>query len=280
MNRNSRAKMAEETVDILEHGYYTLPSGEMVNIEAPLHESVEATHYYSPDKLAELLETLSHNEESLSETVFEVVNETTLSGAKRLYDSEDCTSVGVLNFASAKHPGGGFLGGSLAQEESLAYASGLYVSQERQEAYYSYHKKRNRSALYSDRIIYTPNSPVFRDDEHALLEEPYSLNFISAPAPNAGSIIKNEPENVEKIEPTLKERLFKVLAVALDNRCDALVLGAWGCGVFQNNPDMVVTAFKEAFESDLFKGKFKRVTFSILGDEKDANIAAFQNFFA
>jgi len=100
---------------------------------------------------------------------------------------------GCLNFASARHPGGGFLGGAQAQEESLARTSGLYACLTSAHCKKMYLiNQQNKSCLYSHRIIYSPDVPVFKDDDGAILDEWYSMNFISAPAVNAGVVRKRD----------------------------------------------------------------------------------------
>src|SRR6185312_12808515 len=91
----------------------------------------------------------------------------------------------ALNFASAKNPGGGFLGGAKAQEEDLCRCSALYTCQLTQSAYYEVNRATS-SMLYTDNIIYSPDVPFFRDDRLQLLDEPFTVSIITAPAPNAG----------------------------------------------------------------------------------------------
>jgi uncharacterized protein (TIGR02452 family) len=87
-----------------------------------------------------------------NQTVIEVKNETTLAAARRLLDL--ARKPVALNFASATHPGGGFLSGGLAQEESLARSSGLYACL-RNNPMYEYHRS-NYDPLYSNYAIYSP----------------------------------------------------------------------------------------------------------------------------
>lgn len=129
MNRNERVKLAQQTLQIIEEGRYTTSTNTTVDIQELMSRCIEETVFYSPEMLDALLEV----ERSTGTDVMpiEVVSETTLNGARRLVAEEKYTRVGVLNFASARNPGGGFLGGSQAQEESLARSSGLYASLQR-----------------------------------------------------------------------------------------------------------------------------------------------------
>lgn len=108
----------------------------------------------------------------------------------------------ALNFASARHPGGGFLGGSQAQEESLARASGLSPCLNQFQEMYDTNQ-RFSSCLYTDHMIYAPDVPVFRDDDDRLLEEPFLVSILTAPAVNAGAVRRNEPHHVQHIEPVM-----------------------------------------------------------------------------
>jgi uncharacterized protein (TIGR02452 family) len=201
-------------------------------------------------------------------TAFELANETTLQGAARLTETGQYGRIGVLNFASAKNPGGGFLGGAKAQEESLARSSGLYHSLLRCPDYYTFHRKLD-TCLYSDWMIFSPDCPVLRTDRGDWLETPFVVSFITSPAPNAGAIQANEPHNLPKIPAVLRERMGKLLALAVHHGCDALVLGAWGCGVFRNDPQLVASSFWEYLRPQApFWGYFKKVRFSVLDTSK------------
>jgi uncharacterized protein (TIGR02452 family) len=196
--------------------------------------------------------------------VFEVANETTLSAVVRLLSEDAGRRVLALNFASAKNPGGGFLGGSQAQEESLARASGLYACIAPMTGYYETNRACG-SCLYTDHMIYSPDVPVFRDDDDRLIARPYLVSFLTAPAVNAGAVRWNEPRHVARIEPVMRSRIEKLLTVAVARGHDALVLGAWGCGVFQNDPVQVARWFREYLISPgRFHAVFTRVVFAVL----------------
>src|SRR5262249_2539476 len=121
-------QIAEETVAALKRGNYTSPNGNIVDFAPLLKRCLEGTRCYTPEKLVSIREEVLAQPTASDRTEFEVVNETTLQGSARMVASQKYQHIGVLNFASAKHPGGGFLGGAKAQEESLARSSGLYYS--------------------------------------------------------------------------------------------------------------------------------------------------------
>lgn len=153
---------------------------------------------------------------------------TTLASAQKLNASGD--AVCALNFASAKNPGGGFLTGAHAQEESLARASGLYLSLLSQPHFYAENKK-DRFCIYTDTIIYSPNVPVFKDDLGTLLEKPYLLSFVTSPAVNFG-VASKRVKNAEELKGRMLERAKKVLAVCATNGHRVLVLGSWVRALF------------------------------------------------
>ncbi|MEZ4861408.1 MAG: TIGR02452 family protein [Caldilineaceae bacterium] len=260
MTRTARAAIAKQTLAILEQGMYTTDDGAIVQIAAQVVACNVATRGYDPQQLAAMHLSVLRGGSAFAQTVIELHNETTLAGALRLYTLATYQRIGVLNFASAKNPGGGFLNGSQAQEESLARSSALYASLTQCPGYYAYHR-RNRDACYSDHMIYSPACPIFRTDDGALLSQPYTVDFITSAAPNAGALRGYRAQ----LELIFKARMGKMLALAVNNRCDALVLGAWGCGVFRNEPAMVARLFGEyLLPGQPFHGYFKRVLFAVL----------------
>jgi uncharacterized protein (TIGR02452 family) len=122
-------------------------------------------------------------------------------------------------------------------------------------------------------MIFSPDCPVLRTDRGDWLETPFVVSFITSPAPNAGAIQTNEPHNTDKIPPTFRERISKLLALAVHHSCDALILGAWGCGAFRNDPNVVAPLFWEQLKPEgQFWGYFKKVQFSVLDTSKTQNI--------
>jgi uncharacterized protein (TIGR02452 family) len=274
-------RIARETLAAFETGSYLSPGGVSVELSTLLGNCLEGTREYQSEQLAVLLSQLLRPSSGAVPTTFTVSPETTLQGAARLAASGEYHRVVVLNFASARHPGGGFLRGAKAQEESLARSSALYLSLLRCPEFYTYHRSLD-TCLYSDRMIYSPGCPVVRDDEGRWLEAPYVVDFITSAAPNAGAIARNEPHNRWRVAPTMDERIEKVLALAAHRHGDDLVLGAWGCGVFQNDPQMVASAFfRHLGPGGRFEHCFRHILFAIRASAREHDVyTAFVRAFA
>ena len=261
--RSSRSNLARETVAICDAGCYTAPSGSEIQIGPATREAVAGTKCYSLDTAMEFFDHTPP-----SPTKLEVTGETTIAALKRLYSTQG-GHLACLNFASARNPGGGFLGGSEAQEESLARSSALFPCLLAAPEYYE-RNRACRTALYLDLAIWSPAVPFFRDDSGSLLDEPFRASVITAPAPNAGAVASNERARVDEIIPTLRRRAAFVLAIAAERGVRRLVLGAWGCGVFRNAPRVVARVFGELLcAPGKFAGVFDEVVFAIYDRSSD-----------
>ena len=270
--RNERAQIARETLDIIEKGYYLNSNGEKNNINRAVKEAIENSVLYTPDvfpKIEDKIKKIREEEKEQKKMEVVVNNETTLQAAERLVREEGYKNTVCLNFASGTNPGGGFLQGSGAQEESLARSSALYPTIAQMDEMY----QKNRdyvSALYKEYMIYSPQVPVFRRDNGQLLNEPYKVSFITAPAVNAGVVRARESrENITKIAETMKKRIKEILSLALVEGENVLVLGAFGCGVFKNDPEKVASYFKKyLLDNYKFKDLFEKVVFAVLDRSK------------
>jgi len=267
-----RVQLAQETLRILREGWYDHVGGERIQLDAALQQAIAGSRFFDPDRLADLMARIEPLPTDRVGMQVRVVNETTIQGIRYLFDRQ-APKVLVLNFASAKHPGGGFLSGAQAQEESLARASGLYACLTPfLEEMYQYHRQQ-RSPFYSDRMIYSPEVPLFRDHHHLLLARPYFPSILTAPAVNATAIARNAPEQSIAINPVMRRRVGYVLAVARCLGYRYLVLGAWGCGVFGQDPSEMAAHFHfHLYQNPIFQGAFDRVRFSILDTTPDERI--------
>ncbi len=277
MNRHSRKTVAEETLRILERGEYAPRPGSRVFIVDAVVSAVEDVRLFTPEELADLLG--AEPKQAAMQTRFKVRNETTLSAAARLVVELGLQDVLCLNFASAKNPGGGFLVGSQAQEESLARSSALYATLTAAPAYYDANR-RCGTAFYTDHMILSPNVLVFREDSGALLDRPYNVSFLTAPAVNAGAVRKNEPRRVSEINETMRRRIAMALTVAEHQGYRRLVLGAWGCGVFRNDPAEIAALFAEQLAGGgRYSASFDAVVFAVLDKPNGGIFEVFQKTF-
>ncbi len=221
-------EIAHETVNICRDGKY----GEY-NISEAMKAAITGTQTFKPGQLANV-------QTQPTDTKIFITDEMTEAAGRRL--GALGKRVAVLNFASARNPGGGFLRGAVAQEEDLARKSGLYLCLEPHKTYYAENRAQS-SYLYTDHLIYSPSVPFIRTAEMQLAA-PVLVDVITSPAPNAGEVLKHEPGSHKDLASTLVRRSRDIFAVAQLNQVDTLVLGAWGCGVFRNNPQDVTSAFK------------------------------------
>jgi uncharacterized protein (TIGR02452 family) len=268
-SRRHAAEIARGTLAILEAGEYRTESGTLVTISDRLQHAIAGTQCYPPDVILPTVEPRD------KPTRINVDNKTTLAAVAMV--AADGHLPVALNFASAKNPGGGFMRGSRAQEESLARASGLYPCIA-SNPMYEYHRAQ-RDAMYSHYMIYSPGVPIIRDDDGGLLEQPVCCAFITAPAVNAGVVLARDPARRREIRFTMAARIAKVLAIAAAKGHDALVLGAWGCGVFRNDPQEIAELFRDALTGP-YRGVFSRIVFAITGRSADRSpLAVFQRVF-
>ncbi|MGA4845204.1 TIGR02452 family protein [Streptomyces sp. G5(2025)] len=274
--------MAQETERIVAAGVYGAPGGRRADIADLVATARTGTRMYGPQPV----DADAPRREPVP-TVFEVTGESSLEAARRLTESSAAASPGgsggvaVLNFSSARNPGGGYLNGAQAQEEALCRASALYTCLLEARAFYDHHRA-HRDPFYTDRVIHSPGVPVFRDDRGQLLESPYVVGFLTSAAPNAGVIRRSAPERAAGIPHAVAERAARVLETALACGYRRLVLGAWGCGVFMNDPAHVAGAFRALLgEGGRFAGQFDHVVFGVLDRTKGGvTRAAFERVFA
>lgn len=184
----------------------------------------------------------------------------------------------VLNFASAKYPGGGFLNGSSAQEEDLCRKSTLYAALSGQEKLYEWSRNNLKNSLYSDWCIYSPNVAIIRNSKLDFMV-PLICSVITSPAPNRSAALKNGKVSDLEIDHAMRTRCELILKVAASEKRRNLVLGAFGCGVFGNDPVKVAYLWKDLLSEDKYGKYFKQVVFAIKAGANDDNYKAFKEVF-
>ncbi|KAI5123825.1 hypothetical protein M0805_009117 [Coniferiporia weirii] len=208
------------------------------------------------------------------------------SGVNAFETEREEEKIGILNFASAKQPGGGFLNGAEAQEESIARSSTLYPSLASSvaEPFYTLHRHDPQAGYYSHTMIYSPNVLLLRDDE-GLWQRPVCADVLTSPAVNAGVVRQSimgklSPKSeAAKIDRVMHERAARALYAFERQGVRHLVLGAWGCGVFKNDARSVARMWVDLLghKDARFSRSFDRVVFAVMGEE---NFKEFEIAFA
>ncbi|RME86016.1 MAG: TIGR02452 family protein [Planctomycetota bacterium] len=282
-SREGRAKLAQETLQILNQGYYINAKGQKINIQKEIKESVEKARFIPPDEyLFSESSIVSSPENAIVEEIYptqiSVEEKSSLQAAKDWWD-QGIRRILLLNFASATNPGGGFLVGANAQEESLARSSSLFATLVKfQKEFYDLHKV-HKAPYYSHAMILSPSVVVFRNHEGDLLEKPYFMDILTAPAVNCYTPEAVNPEKVQKI---MKTRAGKILKLVSSLEYTHLILGAWGCGAFRNSPEMVAQIFGDLLlPPGPFYGMFRKISFAIIDPSKEKrNLLSFQHLFS
>ena len=259
--REERIAVFQDTMDMTETD---------AELKASVKTSVAGTKFYPvgiPDVKAET-DKKGH--------VF-VTKERSFEAAMNCAAKNHGKRIVVHNFASATNPGGGVAWGSTAQEEALCRTSTLFPCLKQEmlwNSFYSFHRERH-DTRYTNAAIYTPDVTVFKTDEAfpELMDRNdwLKVDVITLAAPN----LKELRISDEELFSLHMDRAEKLVKVALDNKADCLITGAFGCGAFRNNPAVVASAFKEVM--DKYGDAFDEVVFAIYCSEKDkANYEAFK----
>ena len=247
ISREFAAQLGNSAVELARTGRYTNAAGEGVVWEAAVRRGCELKVSLPPGAPLPEPSPSFH-----AETQIQITNETTFGASRRLRDQ--ALAPLALNFANGLTTGGGVLSGSKAQEEVLCRSSSLYLTLEG-DAMYEAHAKRSLPDS-TEWCILSPDVPVFRDDSGRPLDEPWPLSFITCAAPVAHRV--GQPLSGD----LLNERILRVFAIARAYGYETLVLGAWGCGAFRNDPLRTAMDFRRAIEED-FRGAFSTVVFAI-----------------
>lgn len=193
------------------------------------------------------------------------------------------SKVCVHNFASASNPGGGVVRGSSAQEECLCRCSTLYFNLNASEmwnGFYSPHRAE-QNPLHNDDCIYTPEVIVFKSDTASPSTMPekewYSVDVITCAAPN----LRERPSNMmnlgdghravkiadKDLQALHEKRLTRILDIAAAENNEVVILGAFGCGAFENSPEVVARAAKNVIGK--YMHAFKTIEFAVYCSPRD-----------
>lgn len=211
-----------------------------------------------------------------------VENLTTVEAIKKyqgssLQDFKDYKSMLVLNFASYKNPGGKFLEGSFAQEESLCHESFLYnVLRRFDKTYYEQNRFYTNKCLYRDVAIYTPYILFQEFNENG--DERWAADILTCAAPNYKAAKRYYNVTEEENLKALESRINFVMRVITIHQPRVLILGAFGCGVFGQDPNVVASMFKNAIDGIEYQPE--QIIFAIPYNFHKENYEAFQKIFS
>lgn len=208
-------------------------------------------------------------------TEITVTKDRSFQAAMRLVSDNPGSKVAVMNFANAFHAGGGVDKGASAQEECLCRTSTLYPLIYRKSLYnsfYKYHKDKNTPKA-SDSLIYTEGVVICKTDEDLPKrmdkKDWVTVDVITIAAPDLrkssnvffGLVNGGGDMNDAELFGYHVKRAIHMFTVAASKGADVLVLGAFGCGAFQNNPEVVARAYKIAIQE--FPKVFKKIEFAV-----------------
>jgi len=296
------SQIAKDTLDAIRRGYVDEP---IPNGNSAYRHSIAADVNYSrrntvlcSDDLIELRHWQSPhrpgNQVLSRQAQLAVLPLSTIQGARYLKEviqnRRSNPLLGILNFASATKPGGGFMNGAIAQEESIARSSSLYESLSSRTAkpFYELHKRDDGGGFYTHSMIYSPTVVLFRDDNGAWVK-PLRVEVVTSPAVNAGLVRKKHGRSNSRqqrsdaddryrdgrdggaaaleglIREVMTERMGRILAWFELRGVRNLVLGSFGTGVFQNDVKMVAEIWRELLVGTRarFSTSFDRVLFAI-----------------
>lgn len=233
-----------------------------------------------------------HREKSRDPEI-EVVEDTTFHAAQMLLEEGAAAGqpadtqaagekgrVAVLNFANAYHPGGGVKHGAMAQEECLCRSSNLYSGLTLPYLIRNYYKDNQRTTgdLGTDKVIWSPGVTVFKSDDAVpvMLDHSFEVDVLTCAAPYY-DINKKHPIPLAQLEDVFYHRILNILEVAIANDVDSIVLGAFGCGAFNNPPGLVAEAFYRVLVENQCRNYFRRIVFAIKkNDRENSNLQAFR----
>lgn len=253
INKEKRKKVAKNHTEIM-----------AIKFPDEIQNSISNTCVYT----RETLKNIKHRH-PVTPTC-QIVDDTSVSTAMR-YKKPDYVTA-ILNFASFTNPGGGFLNGSRAQEESLCHDSFLYNVLNSCKEFYQTNRQDTNHGLYHDRGLYSKNVRFF--DPTGIVTDVFDIITVAAPNKNrARKYHVSDDENTK----ALSSRIKFILDMAETNFVDCLILGAFGCGCFGQNPTEVAELFKYHIKNGNYG--FKQIYFAIPKAANNENYTAFKNVF-
>lgn len=278
--RTTNIAMLHDTLKIFENGSYT-KNGKKVKLKLSKKEL-----YASEVLLPEQVKYICDNPTIDMHYVFGraghfCINEDSYSVAMQVKANHPDDDVLVLNFANPVHPGGGVRRGAIAQEEDLCRKSSLLLALEDESAkkYYEYNDSLH-TYMGSDAIIMNPTVEIIKDAKGELLDESVVVSVMTCAAPMITSGIEGMTQ--DEYEQMFYTCIVATLKVAAHYRYKYLVLGAWGCGAFGNDAQVIAKLYFKALKELRYNGLpheslFRQIFFAVL--DRSADQYNFKSFF-
>lgn len=265
-----RVKILRETMKAAEDGCYFVEERE---VKLPFSfEQIKEVALYTPEQVAQLP---ARDMSGSGPSRITLRNQDTLEAAFELHQrrKENEKPVLVLNFANPHRPGGGIRSRPGTQEEHLCIKTTVLCSLETEEAWPFYQTNLDCGIqAQTDTILISPNTMVIRNPDLSLREDPFPIAVMTVSAPIASRMEQEELPNLENI---LRSRIRGMLRAAAAEGYTRLVLGAWGCGNFGNDPELVARLFHENLT-----GNFEEVTMAVFDNSEDQyRYSFFEKYF-
>lgn len=268
-NKTNRIEIANRNILICKKGRYMVHKLRPITVSLmdDLVSMMNSSQYFSADKLhkKQIVKFPAITDKSIIKDKVEVRDENVVDSI-HIFGKRDKTA--VLNFASAKHPGGGYLYGAMAQEEALCYCSTLYMVLDMHKRAGEFYDDNDRFGLsvYTDGLMYSPYVSFFRDADYNLLLYPTKVAVVTCPAPNR-SALASKGKDVSDLNKILYRRMTYIIDSCVD-KAGTLILGAFGCGVFGNDARDVARIWWKILIDDGYLSKFNKIVFSIYKDKE------------
>jgi uncharacterized protein (TIGR02452 family) len=274
--KKARINEQEDTLEKFNNGGYFNRTGKFINLNyEKIKYSIENTIVYNYVETDKLFRDCDDSVYTTKHCDVEIINKDTFTVAINLV--RDNFNPLILNLANRFHPGGGYLNGAAAQEESLCRRSSLPLVIDSKEIKKMYPFPKS-GAIYSPKIL------IIKDNKYNPLDEPIEVSIITAAAPRCSTskdcIISPDGERLlnKELEAEITRTISTILKIGIIHGHDSIILGAIGCGAFNNPPYHVARIFKSIIDGYEFTAQYKKIIFAILDDHNSGKIGNYKPF--
>jgi uncharacterized protein (TIGR02452 family) len=102
-----------------------------------------------------------------------------------------------------------------------------------------------------------------RDADLNLVKEPVTANIVTSPAVNAGAFYKNENDSELIVQDVMALRISFLLKLFASKKNKIIILGAFGCGVFGNDVNIVANIFHNHLVHCKYGNHFEKIIFAV-----------------